>query len=114
LIASIATLALKDALNFLLGVFILTGLNYNLISCPIFGEYYIHPNFVKKLSTYPKEQLSPAELRLGMLLRLNLNSKEIAAVLRVSPDSIRVARHRLRKKLGIEQKEELVHFLLGL
>jgi DNA-binding CsgD family transcriptional regulator len=81
-----------------------------------FVNYFsdIHPNFVKKLSTYPKEQLSPAELRLGMLLRLNLNSKEIAAVLRVTPDSIRVARHRLRKKLGIEQKEKLVHFLLGL
>lgn len=74
----------------------------------------IHPDFIKKLSTYPKEQLSPAELRLGMLLRLNLSSKEIASVLRVTPDSIRVARHRLRKKLGIEQKEELVHFLLGL
>ena len=43
LIASIATLALKDALNFLLGIFILTGLNYNLISCPIFGEYYTSP-----------------------------------------------------------------------
>lgn len=74
----------------------------------------IHPSFIKKLSAYPEEKLSPAELRLGMLLRLNLSSKEIASVLRVTPDSIRVARHRLRKKLGIGQKAELVHFLLDL
>ena len=39
-ISSIATLVLKNALNFLLFVFILTGLNYNLIFCPKFGENY--------------------------------------------------------------------------
>lgn len=81
-----------------------------------FVNYFsdIHPHFVKKLSNYTQEKLSPAELRLGILLRLNLSSKEIAAILRVTPDSIRVARHRLRKKLDIEQKEELIHFLLSL
>ena len=35
----IATLTLKDTLNSLPVVFILKGLNYNLISCPIFGGY---------------------------------------------------------------------------
>lgn len=81
-----------------------------------FVNYFsnIHPEFVKKLSNYPKEKLSPAEMRLGILLRLNLSSKEIASILRVTPDSIRVARHRLRKKLHIEHKEGLIHFLLSL
>jgi len=74
----------------------------------------IHPSFIKTLSDSSKDNLSPAELRLGMLLRLNLSSKEIASVLRVTPDSIRVARHRLRKKLGLDHKEELVNFLIGL
>ncbi|MBZ9731692.1 hypothetical protein LB467_18570, partial [Salegentibacter sp. JZCK2] len=54
LIASIATLALKEALNFLLGVFILTGLIYNLISCPIFGEYYNS----EKLKKYKFKELT--------------------------------------------------------
>ncbi len=74
----------------------------------------IHPHFIKKLSSLSKESLSPAELRLGMLLRLNLSSKEIASILRVTPDSVRVARYRLRKKLPIGQKEELVNFMIAL
>lgn len=81
-----------------------------------FVNYFsdIHPHFLKKLSNYTQEKLSSAELRLAILLRLNLSSKEIASILRVTPDSIRVARHRLRKKLAIAQKEQLVHFLLSL
>jgi DNA-binding HTH domain-containing proteins len=74
----------------------------------------IHPEFIKKLSTLSDNNLSPAELRLGMLLRLNLSSKEIASILRVTPDSVRVARHRLRKKLPIDQKDELVNFMIDL
>ncbi len=74
----------------------------------------IHPDFVKRLSSLSHNSLTPAEMRLGMLLRLNLSSKEIASILRVTPDSVRVARHRLRKKLPIDQKEELVNFMIGL
>lgn len=74
----------------------------------------IHPEFIKKLSKLSENSLSPAELRLGMLLRLNLSSKEIASILRVTPDSVRVARYRLRKKLPIGQKEELVNFMIDL
>ncbi|WP_157811716.1 helix-turn-helix transcriptional regulator [Tenacibaculum sp. SZ-18] len=47
-----------------------------------------------------------------MLLRLNLTSKEIAEILNVTPDSVRVARYRLRKKLPISPKEDLVNFML--
>ncbi|MDT7832221.1 tetratricopeptide repeat protein [Flavobacteriaceae bacterium S356] len=74
----------------------------------------IHPNFVKKLSNISEENLSPSELKLGILLRLNLSSKEIASILRVTPDSVRVARHRLRKKLPIDSKEDLVNFMLAI
>jgi len=74
----------------------------------------IHPDFIKKLSSLSESNLSPAEMRLGMLLRLNLTSKEIASILRVTPDSVRVARYRLRKKLPIDQKEELVNFMVEL
>ena len=74
----------------------------------------IHPDFIKKLSSVSNDRLSPAELKLGMLLRLNLSSKKIASILRVTPDSVRVARYRLRKKLPIDQKKELVNFMLEL
>lgn len=74
----------------------------------------IHPNYIKNLSNIAIEDLSPAELKLGILLRLNLSSKEIAAILRVTPDSVRVARHRFRKKLPIDSKKDLINFLLEL
>lgn len=81
-----------------------------------FNKFFteIHPEFIKKLSSLSHNHLSPAELRLGMLLRLNLSSKEIASILRVTPDSVRVARYRLRKKLPIAQKDELVNFMIEL
>ena len=74
----------------------------------------IHPNFIHQLSAISTESLSSAELRLAMLLRLHLSSKEIASILRVTPDSVRVARYRLRKKLPIDAKEDLVTFLITL
>ena len=72
----------------------------------------IRPQFIKQLSKRATAKLSSTELRLAMLLRLNLSSKEIAAILRVTPDSVRVARYRLRRKLPIEPKQELVNFML--
>ena len=72
----------------------------------------IRPQFIKELSKRATAKLSSTELRLAMLLRLNLSSKEIAAILRVTPDSVRVARYRLRRKLPIEPKQELVNFML--
>lgn len=72
----------------------------------------IHPEFIKNISEASDSKLTSTELRLAMLLRLNLSSKEIASVLRVTPDSVRVARYRLRKKLPIGEKQELVNFML--
>lgn len=80
-------------------------------------QYYfseIHPEFIRKLSHLGKEKLSPAEIRLAMLLRLHLTSKEIASIFRITPDSIRVARYRLRKKLLLDSEVDLVDFLIHL
>ncbi len=74
----------------------------------------IHPQFLKKLSNAASTILSPAEKRLSILLRLNLSSKEIASILRLTPDSVRVARYRLRKKLPLQAKEELSAYLTRL
>ena len=58
--------------------------------------------------------ITPAELRLAALIRLKLSSREIAAVLGISADSVKKARQRLRKKLHLETEigleEALVNF----
>lgn len=55
--------------------------------------------------------LSAADLRLVSLIKLNMNTPDMAALLGISTDSLRVSRYRLRKKLGIEQGKSLTAFL---
>ncbi|WP_192346790.1 tetratricopeptide repeat protein [Algoriphagus sp. Y33] len=56
--------------------------------------------------------LTPAEMKLASLMRLNLNSKEIASSLGISMDSLRISRYRLRKKLNLEKGDSLQQFIL--
>ena len=70
----------------------------------------VHVNFNKNLmDQFP--DLTPTELKLCAFLRLGMNTKDIASVLYQSPDSIKVARSRLRKKLGLPQDRNLLTFL---
>ncbi|MBX2964127.1 MAG: tetratricopeptide repeat protein [Cyclobacteriaceae bacterium] len=60
----------------------------------------VHNDFYIKLrNLYP--DLSPAEEKLCAFLRLNMSSKEIAAITQQSIKSVEVARARLRKKLNL-------------
>ncbi len=47
------------------------------------------------------ENLSQNDLRLCAFLKMNMNTKEIAHLTFKNPDSVKVARSRLRKKLGL-------------
>jgi len=57
--------------------------------------------FIKLKTTYPN--LTPAETRLCALTKLQLGTKEIAAILGVNADTIKKTRQRLRKKIGIAE-----------
>jgi len=73
----------------------------------------VHSDFYKKLNEmYP--DLSPNELKLCAFLRLNMSTKDIAAITFLSVNSINIARHRLRKRLNIEQDENLITYLSSL
>ena len=71
----------------------------------------VHSDFYEKLiSQFP--DLSPNEQRLCAFLRLNLSSKEIAAITGKNSRSIEMARFRLRKKLGISSQDiNLINFI---
>ncbi len=73
----------------------------------------VHDDFYKKLMKKAPD-LSPAEIRLCCLIKLNLPSKDIASMLGISPDSLRIARYRLRKKLQLDTKEKLGAYVMGL
>jgi len=79
----------------------------------LFKMYFeqVSANFFEKLLEINKN-LTSNELRLSALIKLNLNIKETAAILSIEPDSVKRARHRLRKKLGItDPKVKLATFL---
>jgi DNA-binding CsgD family transcriptional regulator len=77
-------------------------------------EYHfdkVHGSFQTRLQRdYP--DLSPNEQKLCTLLRLNLNTKEIANLLSISQRGVEVARYRLRRKLGLEKGQNLSKFIL--
>lgn len=73
----------------------------------------VHQTFFTNLKQHA-DNLTPAELRLVALLRMNLSSGDIATLLGISQDSLRVARYRLRKKLNLSEGESLTAFIQGL
>lgn len=70
----------------------------------------IHHTFFDNLKKY-SDELTASDLRLVALIKMNLNSKDMATLFGISPDSLRVARYRLRKKLDIPQGENLSTFI---
>lgn len=72
----------------------------------------IHENFFRKLKEqYPS--LTPSDLKLCTLLRLNYSSKEIGKMLNISIRGVEAARYRLRKKLALSETDNLVEFMIG-
>lgn len=71
----------------------------------------VHENFLNRL----KEKhisLTSKDLRLCAYLRMNLSSKEIAPLLRISVRSVEISRYRLRKKLELPKEESLSQYIL--
>ncbi|MEM7102883.1 MAG: tetratricopeptide repeat protein [Bacteroidota bacterium] len=70
----------------------------------------IHFDFNHRLNKrFP--DLSVKDVILCGLLRLNLQNKEIATIRGVSDNAVKMARYRLRKKLGLNEEDEIVRFL---
>lgn len=56
--------------------------------------------------------LSPAEIRLCAMLRLNLSTKEISEITSRSTRTIETTRSNIRKKLGLSTSDNLINYLL--
>ncbi|MBT31934.1 MAG: hypothetical protein CMO01_19930 [Thalassobius sp.] len=70
----------------------------------------VHESFFDNLlNQFP--DLTSKEKRLAALIKLNMNSQDIATIMAISSDSLRIARYRLRKKLQIPKEEKLEAFI---
>ena len=73
----------------------------------------VHVQFFEQLrKNHP--DLTSAETRLCAMMRLNLDSKDMATIMGISQDSLRIARYRLRKKLGIDKGANLYSFMMNI
>ena len=72
----------------------------------------VHPNFKKLLlQTYPT--FAPNEIRMAYLMRMNLESKDIANLLNITPDGVKKARYRMRKKMEKDSAVNLTEYFLN-
>lgn len=66
----------------------------------------VYPGFFKQLARkYPK--LTEGEIRILALEKLDLTTKETSEILGVAPGTVKVSRNRIRRKLELEQGEDL-------
>lgn len=79
----------------------------------LFESYFntAHQNFTERLRAKHPE-LTANDLQLCCLLRMNLSSKEIASLQNVSVRAVELRRYRLRKRLQLENEENLNDFLM--
>lgn len=74
----------------------------------------VHTDFYKKLEKMAPD-LTPSELKVCAFLKLNMNSKEISALIHQSTKSVEVKRSRIRKKLGLTNTDvNLIKYLSDL
>jgi len=71
----------------------------------------IFPHLIFKIKQKITD-LSAAELRLFLLIKLKISTKDIASILGISSDSVKKSRYRLKKKLAIDENISLDDFVL--
>ncbi len=74
---------------------------------------HVYPDFNAKINlSFGK--LSPTETRLACLTKLKISNKDIAAMLGISAESVLKSRYRLKKKLNLNEEEQLDDVILSL
>lgn len=80
-----------------------------------FARYFedVHKDFNTNV-TKKHPEITPNELRLMALIKMNLSSKEIANILNISIPGIKKARQRLRKKMNLSTTDSLENAVLSI
>ncbi|NBW35093.1 MAG: hypothetical protein EBR30_08770 [Cytophagia bacterium] len=80
-----------------------------------FSDYFslVHEGFNETIeSKFPN--LSINEKRLIVLVRMNLTNKEVASLLNIEMSSVKMAKYRLKRKLNLDEEQDLALFLQNL
>jgi DNA-binding CsgD family transcriptional regulator len=73
----------------------------------------LDPHFYDKLETkYPN--LTRGELRLIAFMKLRMSNQDVMEVMNITQSALQKSRYRLRKKLGVPERENLENFIAKL
>ena len=73
----------------------------------------VHPDFFTKLKSL-YANISANELRMAAMMKMNLNTKEMASILNITPESVKKARYRMRKKFDLVAESNVQEYLIKL
>ena len=73
----------------------------------------VHFDFLKRLKEkFPT--ITPREMDLATFLLMNMSTKEISGIMNISLGGVDLARYRLRRRLKLDNKENLTGFLISI
>lgn len=70
----------------------------------------VHPQFFTTLSSFAPN-LTLLELRQCAYIKINLSPKQVGNLLNITPDSVKKARMRIKKKLNLSPEDSLTKFI---
>jgi len=73
----------------------------------------LHAGFFEKINKHVNN-ITQAEQRMAALTLLHLTTKQIAAVLGISPNSVIKAKQRMRQRFNLQSDEEVESFIVSL
>ncbi len=81
-----------------------------------FEDFYnsikeIHPDFYNKLQEKANYKLTGLDLKYCVYIYMNVSSKDISEMLFVEPKTVRMAKYRLKGKLGLDKNDDLSEFV---
>ena len=71
----------------------------------------LHPTFFSQLIEKANQKLTPLDLRYCAYIYLQMSTKQIAQVLHVEAQSVRMFKYRLKQKFGLPKESDLEMFL---
>jgi len=74
-------------------------------------EANIQPGFYTRLQKHADNKLTSLDLKYCRMIYLKMTSKQMADILQVDPQTIRVSKYRLKLKLGLNKEDDLADFI---
>lgn len=71
----------------------------------------INPIFINILNEYSQNKLTALDIKYCSAIHAQLDTKQIAALFNVEPESVRMSKYRIKQKLALRKDQDLADFL---